>query len=138
MIENKILKIEHHLDFLMVSPGAGALFGLTRIGLGLIQIITSVALIIILTIPRLTGKNEKFYNRVWSHLIHGFGNMLAGIFGSIPFIGLGIYLIREIYHKPHSNPEIPSNSTSFIGYKNLLGTKMLNSCLENRGILLTI
>ncbi len=124
MIENFTLRSEQTLSAWSAIPCFGTLFGVTKIGLGLIQTIAAVALLIIFAIPRLTGNAKESFNRAWRHLFHGAANITAGIIESIPFVSSYLFFERVKCRGSTGNGFSPSNLGSFIGYKKIAYIEM--------------
>lgn len=93
-IDVQLTELEQKLSKTAKYPGLGLFAGTAKVGLGLLQIISSIVLTILLT-PPLAIFSRK--NVAWpaSHLIHGFVNIFTGLVEAIPILGTVTFLIRE-------------------------------------------
>lgn len=101
-LELKLHKVENTLSCITLIPVLGVVGGAAKVGLGLIQTVSALAITVIAGVTTLfgseTGKACCF--RASKHILHGLGNICAGVIESIPFVGLASGCIRYWLH-PH-------------------------------------
>lgn len=93
-IDHNFNQTERFLSKCAAVPLFGILPGVIKVVIGGVQLITSLALGIF-TLPLRCTKHRGLNNYCWTHVKHGFGNVVAGFLEAIPFVGLGIHLVRK-------------------------------------------
>lgn len=97
-LENNLHTIENLLSIVTAVPFIGVIGGAAKVGLGLIQTISALAITLITGIGALfaSEKGKVCSLRASKHILHGMGNIFAGVIESIPLIGLASGYIRYI------------------------------------------
>ena len=88
--------IENKLSSIAQVPVVGTLAGCAKITLGTIQAITALACGILIGVPALCCASSSTLKHSWTHLTHGFGNIVAGALEAIPFIGYILFQSRVL------------------------------------------
>lgn len=94
LIDRKLNNTERFLSKGAAIPFVGTPFGIAKVLVGTAQLITGLILGI-LSLPLQCSKHYTFNNYCWKHVKHGFGNVFIGLCEAIPFVGLGIHLVRK-------------------------------------------
>jgi hypothetical protein len=106
LLEDKLNSLENKLSVYSLFPVV--LPGLAKLGLGLIQTISALAISIIFAIPSCLqySDSQKLFCRAFKHIFHGIGNITAGGLEAIPIIGtifFGIRVLKVLYSKNQMN-----------------------------------
>ncbi len=122
VLERNILNVENFLSDVSFYPVIGTLAGAGKIAMGGVQLITSVATALLLAIPAVmtVPKNPMRQAFLFScrHIIHGAGNIAAGVIESIPIVQSILYGYRYIKYCPDLSSSIRSfQENKFMGYK---------------------
>ncbi len=98
MLESLCSSIENGLSCGAIVPIIGSVPALVKIGFGTTQAVTAmtVGVFAIISISRGNDVAKLIGKRAWSHVKHGLGNVAAGLFEGIPFVGTIIVLMRII------------------------------------------
>lgn len=122
VIESHINNAEVFLSKVAVCPGIGIAAGCVKVVIGVIQIVSSIFLLIGAAFLHHTANGRMLYKASMIHIKHGMGNVVAGVLEAIPGIGTAIYMIRQrerdfakqVYIKTH-------HEDKFMPYSSLVG-----------------
>lgn len=87
--EEKINYVENCLSLYSAIPFIGTPIGVSKVALGFVQTVSSIALVILTSIPAVfqNEDSKKLFFRACKHIPHGIGNIIAGYFEAIPIAG---------------------------------------------------
>lgn len=96
--------LNHYTPYPLIIPG------ILKVGLGVTQTITAIAVSLFLSMPALCGhhKSEKFFVHSCKHIIHGTANILSGSIEAIPILGAILYGLRILNTYRNTNLEVYS------------------------------
>lgn len=97
-LENNLHVAENFLSVITAIPIIGMVGGVAKAALGLTQTISALTIALIAGIATFFGseKGKTCCLRASKHIVHGMGNIFAGVIESIPFVGLVSGYIRYI------------------------------------------
>lgn len=104
-LEKHLNDIEKGLSQALMWPCIGIPFALIKSALGIVQIISALAVAIFASIQALRTNDNNLLKYCWLHIQHGCGNFISGIFEAIPFVGLGMFCYREKKNNPGWYPD---------------------------------
>lgn len=112
---------EVFLSKISVVPILGAAFAAYKFIFGTIQAITALALGILSSPFRSCSDDAKAFNdHCWSHVIHGLGNMVAGLGEALLSITIiGGFIFLGMRHSGHCNNN-PYHQDKYIPYSDLI------------------
>lgn len=112
-IEETINKLEIELSYYSALPLIVP--GLIKVGLGLVQTVTALALSVLLILPVLYKYNgsKELLIHSFQHISHGSNNVLAGIIEAIPIVGTISVASRFIKVIKNNNPPLSSTATIY-------------------------
>lgn len=101
-LDSRMNDIENALSNAAKYPVIGIFPGAAKVAVGALQFITALVCSILSLIPTCGSKNptvryvRAFLRHARSHVKHGLGNIAAGAFEAIPFVGSAMYASREM------------------------------------------
>lgn len=120
-IDRKLDSIENTLSNIAAFPVAGTLAGSTIAILGIIQTTTAIAVGILIFIPSVQSENWTLVHYSWTHIKHGLGNIVGGVFSAIPIVGTAMYFYRQMPKNSVSQVYINSgHEHKFMPYASLI------------------
>lgn len=123
MIDRMMNNLENSLSHVSAFPVIGTLAGVSKVIMGVTQMVTALACVILSLIPAAVTNSWSFTKHSWSHVEHGIGNIIAGIFESIFLLGTFIYLARDgmaHMHVNYGSYVITQHENKFMPYDTLV------------------
>jgi hypothetical protein len=101
-LELNLNNIENKLSYLSLYPVVWP--GLLKVGIGITQLVTAVAISVIFFVPACLHfeDSQKLFCRAIKHIGHGMGNIVAGAIEAIPLAGTLFFIIRK--NRPPYSP----------------------------------
>lgn len=117
-LEFNLYVAEIYLSVVTAIPVLGVVGGAAKVSLGLIQTVSALAITLFAGIAApCSEKGRAYCLRATKHIVHGMGNIFAGIIESIPLVGLASGYIRyKSYESAH--PAGPG-AANYIAYGDL-------------------
>lgn len=100
-LELKLLHVEEFLTYGTYCPIIAIGPALSKVLLGIVQMITAVTVSIFAALSALITSKTELLEYCWVHVKHGCGNIIAGIFEAIPFAGGYSIYYREQHHRTY-------------------------------------
>lgn len=118
-LDHTLDQTERFLGKVAAIPVLGTPFGALKVAMGIAQCISALALGI-LTLSFQCTQYSSVNDYCWSHVVHGMGNILAGIFEAIPLLGTVIASHRCRAYPPRIHGVTCSQTEKYMPYQSLV------------------
>lgn len=133
-LDKSVNNFERTLSTWAATPVIGTIPAAIKVAFGTVQAIVALACAVFEFVPAAVSGNWDFEDYYWSHVEHGIGNMVAGAFEAIPFVGLAIYCYKELSRPKHAVDVLTGQEDKWMPYTSLEDQEWEITGLDNDAI----